>query len=66
MVTVKINSKEYKVVDAVAEEIDWLSIKLKSAKNIMNQLEALDDDFDTERYKYLGERQRLIQEIKNL
>jgi hypothetical protein len=34
MRTVIIDKKEYKVVDAVAEEINWLNIKLKSAKKL--------------------------------
>jgi len=66
MKPINIQAKEYKVVDAVAEEIYWLNIKLKSAKNIIKQIEDLDDEFDTQRYKYLGEKQKLIEEIKNL
>lgn len=66
MKTITIQGKEYKVVDAVAEEIQWLNIKLKSAKNIIKQMEDLDDEFDTKRYEYLGEKDKLINEIKNL
>jgi hypothetical protein len=66
MQTVIIDKKEYKVVDAVAEEINWLNIKLKSAKRTIEMLEDLDDEFDTQRYKYLGEKQKLINEIKQL
>jgi hypothetical protein len=29
-------------------------------------LEDLDDEFDTQRYKHLGEKQKLINEIKEL
>jgi hypothetical protein len=66
MQTVIIGKKEYKVVDAVAEEISWLNIQLKSAKNIIQSLEDLDDEFDTKRYKYEEERYKLLNEIKNL
>lgn len=66
MITINIDDKDYKVVDAVAQEIGWLYIKLKSAKNIIKQIEDLDDEFDTQRYNYLGEKQKLIEEIKNL
>ena len=66
MKTINIQGKDYKVVDAVAEEISWLNIKLKSTKNIIKQIEDLDDEFDTQRYKYLGEKQKLVEEIKNL
>lgn len=66
MITINIDGKDYKVVDAVAQEISWLYFKLKSAKNIIKQIEDLDDEFDTQRYKYLGEKQKLIEEIKNL
>jgi hypothetical protein len=66
MKTIIIDKKEYKVVDAVAEEIDWLHIKLKSAKSIIQLLEDLDDEFDTQRCKYEAERYKLLNEIKNL
>jgi len=66
MKTINIQGKDYKVVDAVAEEISWLNIKLKSAKNIIKQMEDLDDEFDTKRYEYLGEKFKLVNEIKNL
>jgi len=66
MKTITIQGKDYKVVDAVADEISWLNIKLKSAKNIIKQIEDLDDEFDTQRYNHAGEKQKLIHEIKNL
>jgi hypothetical protein len=66
MKTIKIDGKDYKVVDAVAEEISWLNLKLNSAKRIIEQIEDLDDEFETERYNYEGKRQNLINEIKNL
>jgi len=66
MKTITIDKKEYKVADAVADEIVWLDIKLKSAKEIIKQVEDLDDDFDTERCKYESNRQRLLNEIRNL
>lgn len=66
MKTIIINKKEYKVVDAVAEEINWLNTQLKSAKNIIQSLEDLDDEFDTKRYQYEEERYKLLNEIKNL
>ena len=66
MKTVIIGKKEYKVVDVVAEEISWLNIQLKSAKNIIQSLEDLDDEFDTKRRKYEEEKYELLNEIKNL
>jgi hypothetical protein len=66
MKTIIIGKKEYKVVDAVAEEISWLNIQLKSAKNIIQSLEDLDDEFDTKRRKYEEEKYELLNEIKNL
>jgi hypothetical protein len=66
MKTVIIDKKEYKVVDAVAEEFNWLHIKLKTVKNIIQSLEDLDDEFDTQRCKYEAERYKLLSEIKNL
>lgn len=66
MKTIIISKKEYKAADAVAEEINWLSIQLKSAKNIIQLLEDLDDEFDTKRRKYEEERYKLLNEIKNL
>jgi len=66
MKTIKIDGKDYKVVDAVAGEISWLNLKLNSAKRIIEQIEDLDDEFETERYNYEGKRQNLINEIKNL
>jgi hypothetical protein len=66
MQTITIDKKDYKVVDAVAEEISWLNLKLNSAKRIIEQIEDLDDEFETERYNYEGKRQNLINEIKNL
>jgi hypothetical protein len=66
MKTITINSKDYKVVDAVVEEIEWLNFKLKSAKRIIEQIEDLDDEFETERCTYKGKRYKLINEIKNL
>jgi hypothetical protein len=66
MKTITIDGKDYKVVDAVVEEISWLNHKLKAAKEIIKQIENLDDEFDTQRYKYEGEKQKLINEINNL
>jgi hypothetical protein len=66
MEIVTISGKEYKVVDAVAEEINWLNIKLKSAKRTVEMLEDLDDEFDTQRHNYLESRNKLLNEIKEL
>lgn len=66
MKTINIQGKDYKVVDAVAEEIQWLNIKLKSAKNIIKQIEDLEDEFETQVYNFGGQKQDLMNEIKNL
>jgi hypothetical protein len=66
MQTVIIDKKEYKVVDAVAEEINWLNSRLKTAKRIIESLEDLDDEFDTQRHNYLEDRNKLLNEIKQL
>jgi hypothetical protein len=66
MQTIIIDEKEYKVVDAVAEEINWLNSRLKTAKRIIESLEDLDDEFDTQRIKYLEDRYKLLNEIKEL
>jgi len=66
MKTITIDGKDYKVVDAIAEEINWLNFKLKSAKNIIKQIEDLEDELETQVYNHAGEKQKLINEIKNL
>lgn len=66
MKTINIQGKDYKVVDAVADEIDWLNIKLKSAKNIIKQIEDLDDELETQVYNFAVQKQDLMSEIKNL
>lgn len=66
MKTINIQGKDYKVVDAVADEINWLNIKLKSAKNIIKQIEDLDDEIETQVYNFAVQKQDLISEIKNL
>jgi hypothetical protein len=66
MQTIIIDEKEYKVVDAVAEEITWLNSRLKTAKRIIESLEDLDDEFDTQRHKYLEDKYKLLNYIKQL
>jgi hypothetical protein len=66
MQTIVIDEKEYKVVDAVAEEINWLNSRLKTAKRIIESLEDLDDEFDTQRHNYLEDKYKLLNYIKQL
>lgn len=66
MKTINIQGKDYKVVDAVADEIQWLHIRLKSAKNIIKQIEDLEDELETQVYNFAGQKNDLMNEIKNL
>ena len=66
MQTITIDKKDYKVVNDVALEINWLRSQLKSAKRLIEQIEDLEDELETIVYNHAGEKQKLINQIKNL
>lgn len=66
METIIIEGKEFKCSKRVAEEINWLDIRLRSVKSIVSQIEDLQDELDTTVMNYQHSINKLLSELKNL